>query len=82
MSAPSNKLNRRETIRFNLVCRKESGKWKVNAVSTLSYSDTQIKRGMPYGSNQHKNYRQMVIDEVKKTGDEKRPVVVGAEWLY
>lgn len=82
MKAPSNKLNRQETIRFNLVCRKESGKWKVNAVSTLSYSDTQIKRGMPYGSNQHKNYRQMVIDEVKKTGDDKRPVVVGAEWLY
>lgn len=81
LRAPSNKLERKEDISFNATCHKENGKWRVNVPSTMSYSTYQIRKGMPFGPDQNKKYRQMVIDEVNKM-ESKSKNKVAAEWAW
>ena len=75
---PSDQLVRREVIPFDVVLHLEKGAWKINLPSSYEYTDSQIARGIS-SMNRNKEYRKMVLEELKKT-DEK--VLVGPEWAY
>jgi hypothetical protein len=78
LTAPSNNLDRQQTIYFQTIFNKEGEDWKINIPSTFSYTEKQIEQGV-HGSNRNKQYRKMVRDEILKLDSLK---TVATEWNY
>jgi hypothetical protein len=77
LSAPSNSLTRSTKIHFQVEMNKENGAWKVNIPSSLSYTQKQINIGISYRGG--KEYREMVVDEIKQL---ESSTEVAQEWIY
>lgn len=74
----SDQLSRSEVIPFDIVLHQENGTWKINLLSTYGYTDIQIARGIS-GMNRNKEYRKMVLDELRETDDK---IEIGPQWAY
>lgn len=74
----ADQLNMPESIPFEVVLHKEKGNWKINLLSTYSYTTYQLRRGLP-NMSRGKEYRKMVRDEIQKVDAD---MVIGPEWEY
>lgn len=82
VKALSNLITPQKTVDFVVNMIQEGGKWKVNVISTYSYSFNQLTTFGRITEDTKKEYRRKLIQELTNEKGQENSMVIGPEWKY